>query len=112
MIARHHAVLERQIADGRVVVSAGVPRKGKSTEGYIVACIDIGRERLPTDSRVRAAGDIIHERRVTGGSIEVTADITAAVKDERISSNGRVLCPPDVVQQGCCADRSIGIHVV
>ena len=75
-------------------------------------CIDVSRERFPTDSRVGAAGDIVHERRVTGGSIEVAADVTAAVKDERISSNGRVLCAPAVEQQGCCADRSIGIHGV
>ena len=55
---------------------------------------------------------IVHERRVTGGSIGVTADVTAAVKDERISSNSGVLCAPAVEQQGCCADRSIGIHGV
>ncbi len=107
-----YAVLERLITNGCVVVSAGVPREGKTTKGYIVVCIDVGSERFPTDGRVGAASDIVHERRVTGGSVGVTADVTAAVKKEGISPNGRVLCPPDVEQQGCCADRSIGIHVV
>ena len=48
-------------------------------------CIDVSRERFSTDSRVGAAGDVIHQRRVTGGSIGVAADVTAAVKEERIS---------------------------
>jgi hypothetical protein len=101
VIARRCAVLERLITNGCVVVSAGVPGKGKTTKSYIVVCINVGSERFPTDARVRAASDIVHERKVTGRSISVTADVTAAVKKEGISPNGRVLCPPDVEQQGC-----------
>src|SRR5439155_29577 len=55
-----------------------------------------------------AAGGIVHERKVTGGSVGGTA----VVKDQRISSNGGVLCAGGVEQERCRAHCSIGICIV
>ena len=71
MLAGVHAVQERQITDGSVVVS-----------------VVLASERFPTDGRVGAAGGVVHEREVTGGSVGGTA----VVKDERVGANGGVLC--------------------
>ena len=55
--------------------------------------------------RVGAAGGIVHERKVTSGSVGGTA----VVKDQRVGSNGGVLCAGGVEQERYRANCGIGI---
>jgi hypothetical protein len=71
VIARGYAALKCLITDSCVGASGGV-----------------GGERFPTDGRVGAADGIVYERKVTSSSVGGTA----VVKDQRVGSNGGVLC--------------------
>src|SRR5262245_6682168 len=103
-----HTVHTRVMADDDIIVGGGDTRPGHCAQGNVIARGYAALERLSTDGRVVVSGGIGSESKGTSGRIGVTT----VVKLERGSANSGVLCAAGVEQQGCRADRGIGIGVV